>query len=506
MIQLAQLATHRKILAAQKKRFAEAAIPCLNRQAEHELLAAICQGGAESLYKAGDHAVDVNCFFHDLHAEMFAAIASVLADNDAITPSLLHGALTRLGCAEEQVRGLHESIPLLFTRDIESDIDALCEEVRDVADRRLAQITGLKVAHHATRLSRSQLGQEVASIATALNEREIDPDMEGGGIADFKAHLHWKDALMRGKEKTPNISTGYPDMDAALGNALEHGQIYTIAAGEKVGKSQWLMQLTTNILCGDDENVFVDHYSVEMSKEECYDVMLSSTFATCERAKEGGMVSHAPLTSEIRHGVSQNMRRLTACFGEHASVLGQHMDRYRFKLLSGETVEQVEQRVKLKVEAWRAIHGEQAHYVMTLDYGQDLTTSQPVHSDVKVYEIVSRKLRSIAKRLNIVVIVVVHSGGSDDSKIDPGTHIHGSRQWLKDTSGAMILYRPFQDPTAGEPWQWMQMRVCRTRWGTGGLFEMRADVSRAHFEPWTGQTPHEVVTLREEQSKKRNSR
>jgi hypothetical protein len=173
------------------------------------------------------------------------------------------------------------------------------------------------------------------------------------------------------------------------------------------------------------------------------------------------------------------------------------LSRLRYTQAAGQTVEWVVGEARRRIASHRAQHGAEAPYLVVVDYGQDLKTATSTQSDTKEQEVISRALRALAKREQVTVLVVLHTGGQPDAR--PTAHIHGSRQWAKDTAGLIVLWRPCQG--LDEPWQWMRVDVMRSRRGRPGHVEVFADVSRCHFEPWQGATPPAVQEVIEAHDK-----
>lgn len=498
--QIATLETHRRLQKRSKKTFGEAVQPFMSKRAEFDLLALLCQQGQEALYRSMDRGVDIACFYADLHAEIYSAVCLAIDRHESIDATLLHSALTQVGCGEADVRGLGEAIPELFYAPPTSDIDTLCAELVDIRDRRNAQIAGIKIAHGASRLDRGAIASELSTIATRIHAGGDADDTLSVGGAGFLDYLNRKAARMKAGEKPCFIDTGIPLLDRLLGGGFESGQTYQIVAPPKVGKSQLASAIKSHVL-RTQPAVFVDDYTVEMTCDEIYDLILASGM-TQIAVLEGQRPSFVPTTAEIRRGHAHNLERLKDSLRTYGASMAGFMDRHRVKFLSGETVEWVEQHVRMGAAKWRAEHGEDAPYLVVVDYGQDLTTEHHTKNDTERYAYVAKKLRQIAKKYHVTVVTVLHSGGAQDIKRDPGEHIHGSSQWTKDTSGLIILWRPFHhaDDAKDNTWKWMQVLVDKVRWGGGGRGALCADVSRAYFEDWQGPVPQKVDDLLKQQA------
>lgn len=381
-------------------------------------------------------------------------------------------------------------------------LSVLLSELRAVERRRAVQLAALKIVHEGARLDRDALVDQLDQIAQLLRDEAPDEDTAEGRAAaeaEYSAmmgELHEHEAGV-----LPDLlPTGMAALDELLAGGMAPGQVYHVAAPEKTGKSQLTIAILAQCLV-EREDCAVDLFSAEMSYREVLAAL--TTWNASALARMAGcavdQLSRVPTTSRLLSLTPQGPGESERLHGAMALAdrIKAPLERFRYKQAAGQTVEWVVSEARRRIASHRAQHGATAPYLVVVDYGQDLSTAARTHSDTKEQETISRALRALAKRERVTVLVVLHTGGAPDAR--PTAHIHGSKQWAKDTTGLIVLWRPCQG--IDEPWQWMRAEVMRNRRGHRGHVDLHADVSRCHFEPWQGGTPGLVMEVLEQQER-----
>lgn len=494
--------TARSLRSKHSKLYTDPVRPFLTSPAEHALLEVIAAHGRTAYDACVEAGISAMTFWDDDRAAAFLLLGEVCALTPAPTRELfLSRAKLRPELREETMSALWGAIT---TGRVTTPLPALIAEVRHVERRRDMQVQLLKAIHAGDALDRDRLISELERVADLLRS-EVPPEdrCEGAAaaydaLAELEAEL---EAHVNGDEAY-TFGWGIPELDRLLGGGMVAGNIYHVAAPEKTGKSQMVLALLarTAWLAGEGSNVGLDLFSVELSYKE----VVAHLYAWLgrEMAWQAGVSNDPHHTTKLQHvpTTTQLLRMAPRSVEEEAGLryllqlargMAECLTGLRYSQAAGQTVEWVVAEAERRITQWRAQHGPGAPYMVIVDYGQGLDTTARTSTDAAGQERVAKALRDLAKRLKVVVLVVLHTGGAVDAK--PTAHIHGSKQWAKDTSGMIVLWRPCQ--ASDEPWQWMRAEVVRSRRGQRGHVDLYADMSRAWVTTWQGGTPARVTEV-----------
>lgn len=492
--------TSRTLRSKYTKMYTDPVKPFISGPAEHALLERIALHGRAAYEACEEAGITAMSFWDDDRAACYLLLGEVCQLVDVPTRDLfLSRAKLRPELREETMSALWGAIT---TGQVVTPLTALISEVRHVERRRDVQMQLLRGIHTGDKLDRDRMISELERAADMLRS-EVPPEdrCEGATAAHEALALFAQeiDAHVNGEEVF-EFGWGIPELDRLLGGGMTAGNIYHVAAPEKTGKSQFVLALLARTAWQGDKSVGMDLFSVELSYRE----IVAHLFAWLgrEMAAQHGIngdpqqqhrLAHVPTTTQLLRASPRGMEEEASLRGllEIGRGMADCLTGLRYSQAAGQTVEWVVAEAERRITQWRAQHGPTAPYLVIVDYGQGLDTTTRTSTEAAAQERIAKALRDLAKRLKVVVLVVLHTGGAVDAK--PTAHIHGSKQWAKDTSGMIVLWRPCQ--ASDEPWQWMRAEVVRSRRGQRGHVDLYADMSRAWVTTWQGGTPARVTEV-----------
>lgn len=260
-------------------------------ETEKSVLAAMFQHGKDGFVDVSD-IISVETFQDQIHQVIFACQSKALEKSDKLDIPLFLSAAHELGL-DDVVKEQNELIAELRERKTElAHVRMLGKKIAKLALMRTAQ-SKLK---EATRALDNLTGEETSNhilslvekpgfdIQTILNSSEGDGQLLGSGVEEYI------DFLIKNQNIEVGISTGFKELDRAIGGGLRRGGYTLFGARPKAGKTS--IALNIAMYASEKLKIPVLFLDTEMQAKQHWPRMLANLtgipIQTIERSTFGG--------------------------------------------------------------------------------------------------------------------------------------------------------------------------------------------------------------------------
>ena len=368
-----------------------------NLDAEQGLLAAcIMDTSGEVMGRCAEQAIGADHFYHLNHQIIFEALLELNRDNKAADEILLAEKLESRKQLD-QVGGQNALFDLTSRIDTTAHATYWLEIVKEKALLRRCIYVAFEIIDGANNLQ-----GEVDDFLSGMEQRVC----ELGDDQNSRSSLHFREPIqkamgeiqkMLSKEEADGLLTGYKDLDN-LTNGLKSAEMVVIAARPSVGKTSLAMNIVENIAfshkyINNPKNTLV--FSLEMSASSLAMRLI------CGKAKVN--------MNDLRKGfVAKN-------YAEKLNEISQQFQQAPIWVddTSGLSINQIRAKA-------RRVKSRNGLYLIVVDYLQLISGDRYSSSRENEISVISRGLKSMAKELEVPVIVLSQlNRDSEKEKRDP---------------------------------------------------------------------------------------
>ena len=368
-----------------------------NLDAEQGLLAAcIMDTSGEVMGRCAEQAIGADHFYHLNHQIIFEALLELNRDNKAADEILLAEKLESRKQLE-QVGGQNALFELTSRIDTTAHATYWLEIVKEKALLRRCIYVAFEIIDGANNLQ-----GEVDDFLSGMEQRVC----ELGDDQNSRSSLHFREPIqkamgeiqkMLSKEEADGLLTGYKDLDN-LTNGLKSAEMVVIAARPSVGKTSLAMNIVENIAfshkyINNPKNTLV--FSLEMSASSLAMRLI------CGKAKVN--------MNDLRKGfVAKN-------YAEKLNEISQQFQQAPIWVddTSGLSINQIRAKA-------RRVKSRNGLSLIVVDYLQLISGDRYSSSRENEISVISRGLKSMAKELEVPVIVLSQlNRDSEKEKRDP---------------------------------------------------------------------------------------
>jgi replicative DNA helicase len=368
-----------------------------NLDAEQGLLAAcIMDTSGEVMGRCAEQAIGADHFYHLNHQIIFEALLELNRDNKAADEILLAEKLESRKQLD-QVGGQNALFELTSRIDTTAHATYWLEIVKEKALLRRCIYVAFEIIDGANNLQ-----GEVDDFLSGMEQRVC----ELGDDQNSRSSLHFREPIqkamgeiqkMLSKEEADGLLTGYKDLDN-LTNGLKSAEMVVIAARPSVGKTSLAMNIVENIAfshkyINNPKNTLV--FSLEMSASSLAMRLI------CGKAKVN--------MNDLRKGfVAKN-------YAEKLNEISQQFQQAPIWVddTSGLSINQIRAKA-------RRVKSRNGLSLIVVDYLQLISGDRYSSSRENEISVISRGLKSMAKELEVPVIVLSQlNRDSEKEKRDP---------------------------------------------------------------------------------------
>jgi replicative DNA helicase len=288
--------------------------PPYSEDAEQAVLSAMLMD-SEAVLRATEY-VDDTMFFREGNRRIFRAMVALSEKGDVVDPLTLSEELSRNGDLEssggkDYIGFLVDAVPT------SANIEYHAKIVREKALRRRLIEVSTAIVHEA--YDSAAPASELLDAA----EQKIFEVNQSRGIEGFTRikELLWPtmeriELLQRGEGSITGVGSGFKDLDEITAG-FQPSDLIIIAARPSMGKTSFVLNIAQNAAL--DNNVPVAFFSLEMSKEQLVQRLLTSEGRVdAQRLRKGklhddefvrlgraaGILSHAPIWIDDTPGIT----------------------------------------------------------------------------------------------------------------------------------------------------------------------------------------------------------
>ncbi|MDQ0590994.1 replicative DNA helicase [Variovorax paradoxus] len=344
----------------------------------------------------------------------------------------------------------------------------------------LHRYAGILIDRHRSRELLAASG-EVADIAqqhdTPIDERidtaqaalaKLTPDApRDEWIGAYEGMLQHTQVLEdRAAGSSTSMPTGLRDLDESLNGGLPPGSLVVVGARPGMGKTS--LGLTIGLHMAEQRPVAM--LSMEMSHSDIRD-------------RQTAMLGRVSLSSVLRPSKGAGLEWDRVIDGTERA---KHLQFY-VSDQGGLNINQVRAKA-------RAIKRQRGLSVLIVDYLGLMVGLDPKQNRAYQLEEVSRGLKTLAKELDIAVILLAQLNRDVEKRADQTpmpSDLRDSGAIEQDADVILLIYRPIQaKPDLGDEWKhYAKLRIGKARQGRTGDVNLSYIGEQTRFEDWIGSPP-----------------
>lgn len=360
-------------------------------------------------------------YFHlEQHKELFRIMVSLFSEgggNHELDPVVLVHEAVRLGVFESEnegrnyVRDLMESVP--SAENIVSYCNIVAERycARSLATVAQGLLRDIAAGTQSAQTLLDSAEQRIYDIRQGRDVHGLVP-IQDVVISTFR---HLEDISGPDRERFLGAKTGYPDLDAVTGG-MTNSDLVILAARPGMGKTSFALNLATNIARRTDRTVVI--YSLEMSKEQLAARMIST---------EALVDSHKLRTGRLSHEDWSRIAQSSDVLGSMNIMLSE---------ATGITVPEMKAQLRRVKNVGMVV----------IDYLQLMDAPLKSENRVLVISDITRKLKLMAKELNVPVLLLSQLNRGVESRTDKRpmmSDLRESGSIEQDADIIMFLYNDY---------------------------------------------------------------
>ncbi len=378
----------------------------------------------EALLKAAD-LVKPNDFYKDAHATIYESILELYDKSEPIDLLTLANRLTERGVLEA-VGGRNYLAELTSAVATAANVVHYASIIHRKATRRRL----LSAAHEISRLSYQEDSEDLETILDEAQQHLFGVSQTHFKQAFTPVHsvlsgaFERIDELHRNQGKMRGIPTGFRELDYKL-SGLQRSDLIIIAARPSVGKTTFVMDMVRHI--GSREKIPVGVFSLEMSKEQLVDRMLSSESNVDLMRIRNGRLNDGPDSDDF------------ARIGHAIGTLSEA------PIFIDDSPSTNIMQIRTKARRLQSEHG---LGLIVIDYLQLMESQGDIENRVQEVAKITRGLKGIARELNVPVIALSQLARAVEQEkpaIPKLAHLRESGSIEQDADIVIFLYRKAAD-------------------------------------------------------------
>ena len=394
--------------------------PPHNNEAEQSVLGAILID-RDALIQVSDFLAPEH-FYRQIHGTIFQAMIDLESSGEPIDVVSLSNRLKEKK-ELETIGGRAELVTLANATPTAANVKHYAQIVTRKATLRRLIRASAEIAELAK--------NEEEEITTVLDEAEqklfsISQSSVKQGFSPIKGVLEGAferlDELHKGGNKIRGVPTGFADLDNLL-SGLQRSDLIILAARPSMGKTSFALDIARRV--GVEEKIPVGIFSLEMSKEQLVDRMLSAEAGVDLWRLRSGKLSDSPESNDFGR------------IGEAMGVLSEA------PIYIDDTPMLNVMELRTKARRLAAEHGVG---LLVIDYLQLMAGHKSASSDNRVQEVseISRALKGIARELNVPVLALSQLSRAVENRspqIPMLSDLRESGSIEQDADVVMFIYR-----------------------------------------------------------------
>jgi len=275
----------------------------------------------------------------------------------------------------------------------------------------------------------------------------------------------------KGGDGVTGVPTGFMELDHDL-CGLQKGEMIIIAGRPSMGKTSFALNVAENI--GVKEDVPVVIFSLEMSKQQLVERLLCSYGGINSQTVRKGMIS------------TEDMAKLTEIAGQL----------YEKPIFIDDTPGLTPLMIRAKCRRLKSQHDIQAVFI---DYMQLMGLGGRVESRQQEISTISRYLKSLARELNVPVVVLSQLNRAAEGREGHRPRMSDLRESgsiEQDADVVILLHREdyyHRGETDWEETNTAEVIIAKQRNGPTGTVELMFDGSTTRFRPkYQGSVPYDL--------------
>lgn len=227
-----------------------------------------------SEYETVQATVRADDFYTYRNQCLWRAIEAIYAEDLEVSPTSLERQLRADGTFQEvswdYLIGLMTEPPRLTYPNAANE----AKIVKDESNRRKLRARASEIARLTAgkRVDMAEVRTEVSQILSEIETGDAAATHEPTFLYDAVSTYYDRTIRRANKEEEPGIPTGWCDFDNFFGG-LHRGGLIIVAARPGVGKSDWLINLATNVAKSDKTVLF---FTLEMNQDEVVNRMMAA--------------------------------------------------------------------------------------------------------------------------------------------------------------------------------------------------------------------------------------
>lgn len=231
-------------------------------------------------------------YFYDIrHQAIFPALAEMIDAGRSVTTPSLYQWLSERKLAEDAGGVTYVGSLVDHATSLENLKD-FCDQLRGLYIRRslIAASVSISDAGYDERDAEAALATAEQSLLSIRTESQSSQEMTIKELV--RASLDHFEECHKNKGKLRGLATGFYDLDHRL-RGMKPGQIIVIAARPGSGKTSLALNIAERVAC--DDKIPVGIFSLEMTKEELTNRLISSRARIPSEVLDNGTISEADL-------------------------------------------------------------------------------------------------------------------------------------------------------------------------------------------------------------------
>ena len=363
--------------------------------------------------------LDASDFYQPRHQTIFQAMVSLFANGQRVDPVLVSDALKQMG-ELEKVGGIDYLSSLVDSVPTAANAVFYAQIVHDNALLRSVITAGTKIAqlgYSAGAARAEDIVNMAQSEAYEMGSGKVRQDYQTiGAVSD--ATLAQINRIQNG-QASRGVATGFRRIDQVT-QGLQPGQLVIVAGRPAMGKSTLGMDFARHAALGPDHPVTTIVFSLEMSKSEIAQRVLSAE-------------SDIPLTALRQANLTP----------ENWGRLNETLDRIKdapLYLDDSPNMSLMEIRAKC-----RRLKQTQDLGLVVVDYLQLMSSAKPIESRQQEVSEFSRALKLLAKELNVPVVALSQLNRGPEMRQDKRPMLSDLRESgsiEQDADVVFLVHRP----------------------------------------------------------------
>jgi replicative DNA helicase len=416
-----------------------------NLEAERSVLGAVLLHN--DAFNLAAEVIDSNDFFRDAHRRIFDKMVKLSERGDAIDLVTLKEELGRSGELDEvggpaYITALVDGVPR------STNVEHYARIIKEKATLRHLIFSANKIlatAYDAEEEADVILDQAEHAIFAIADDKVRDGFVSLRDLAQNSFETIEK--LHSRKELITGVPTGFVELDE-MTSGLQPSDLIIVAARPSMGKTSLVLNIAQHV--GTKTDMTVGFFSLEMSKEQLFLRMLTS---------EAGIDGHRLRTGFLRES---DWEKLSAALGTLSNA----------KIYIDDTpaIGILEMRAKA-----RRLAAEHGLHLLIIDYIQLMQARGRFDNRTQELGSISRSLKSLAKELDVPLIVLSQLSRAPESRSDHRPQLSDLREsgaLEQDADLVIMIYREDQYKPSPENESVAELIIAKQRNGPTGSVKL----------------------------------